>query len=140
MATLPFNSAERKEYPLFSGALRYFPAALAGVARNSKRGNDKHSPDSNELVWDRSKSDDHGDCLLRHLVDLNDELATFPINGNRVLEEADAIAWRALALSQSLYEIYGSAPLAPAVKSEDDSEKIAAQVALRAWEEANADY
>src|ERR1700722_11536324 len=42
--TLPTDSNERKTYPVLSGCVKYFPAALAGVAKISKLGNDKHNP------------------------------------------------------------------------------------------------
>jgi len=42
--TLPTNSAERKEAPVFSGFMAYFPDAIAEVARLSKASNDKHNP------------------------------------------------------------------------------------------------
>lgn len=111
--TLPTDSQERKEYPLFRGVLRYFPAALAGVARISKIGNDKHNPGS-ELHHARGKSTDHADCILRHMMDLEDlrERAASP---EEILSEASSIAWRALALSQELHEQFG-APLAPGAK------------------------
>lgn len=127
-ATLPADSAERKEYPIYSGVLRYFPAALAGVARHSKLGNDKHNP-GEPLHHARGKSMDHEDCILRHLVDLSDLLARRERVSKRVmladtarnralydepiLAEANALAWRALALAQRLHEQIGGAPLAP---------------------------
>lgn len=120
--TLPTDSAERKEYPLHAGLLAYFPAALAGVARHSKLGNDKHNP-GEPLHHARGKSMDHEDCILRHLVDLSDLLArrermVFTHRGERemaeqILTEANALAWRALALAQRLHEQIGGAPLAP---------------------------
>lgn len=120
--TLPADSAERKEYPLHAGLLAYFPAALAGVARHSKLGNDKHNP-GEPLHHARGKSMDHEDCILRHLVDLSDLLARrermiFTQRGERemaeqILTEANALAWRALALAQRLHEQLGGAPLAP---------------------------
>lgn len=120
--TLPTDSAERKEYPLHAGLLAYFPAALAGVARHSKLGNDKHNP-GEPLHHARGKSMDHEDCILRHLVDLSDLLArrermVFTPRGERemaeqILTEANALAWRALALAQRLHEQIGGAPLAP---------------------------
>lgn len=126
--TLPTDSAERKEYPMFRGLLCYFPAALAGVARHSKEGNDKHNP-GQEMHHARGKSSDHGDCILRHLTDIADLLAALERNEmtgsvverycveNRVLDEANALAWRALALSQELHErLLPSVPLAPAAK------------------------
>lgn len=111
MLTLPTDSTARKQIPLLSGCLRYFPAALAGVARVSQLGNDKHNP-GEPLHHARGKSMDHGDCLLRHLVDLQDHLAAG--RDSEALAEADAICWRALALSQELHERLGGAPLAPA--------------------------
>lgn len=117
--TLPLDSKERKEYPLFSGCLRYFPAALSGVAKTSKIGNDKHNP-GQEMHHAREKSRDHGDCILRHLTDVEDLLAAFTRGDVRVthediLSEVSQMAWRALALSQELHERFG-APLAPGAK------------------------
>lgn len=111
--TLPTDSAERKNYPLHAGCLKYFPAALAGVAKTSKAGNDKHNP-GQELHHARGKSMDHGDCILRHLMDLDGLLAA-NASQDEVLAEANSLAWRALALSQELHERYG-APLAPGAK------------------------
>lgn len=116
--TLPTDSAERKEYPLYSGVLRYFPAALAGVALVSKRGNDKHNP-GEPLHHARGKSTDHGDCILRHLTDVTDLVAAsargHEVDPNSILSEASSLAWRALAFSQELHERFGS-PLAPGAK------------------------
>ena len=111
--TLPTDSAERKNYPLLRGCLNYFPAALAGVAHTSKIGNDKHNP-GEPLHHARGKSMDHGDCILRHLMDLEDLIAA-NAEGTSILEEANSLAWRALALSQELHERFG-APLAPAAE------------------------
>src|SRR5690606_423870 len=130
--TLPTDSNERKEYPMYRGLLAYFPAALAGVARHSKQGNDKHNP-GEELHHARGKSMDHEDCIVRHLVDLGDLRRRLDENSEygradwlglavldeaialAVLDEANALAWRALALSQELHEMLG-APLAPAAR------------------------
>lgn len=112
-ATLPTDSTKRKDYPLHAGCLRYFPAALAGVAHISKLGNDKHNP-GEELHHARGKSMDHGDCILRHMIDLDGLLAS-GASKEAVLTEVSSIAWRALALSQQLHEQYG-APLAPGAK------------------------
>lgn len=117
--TLPVDSNERKNYPLFRGVLCYFPAALAGVAKTSQLGNDKHNP-GQELHHDRSKSIDHGDCILRHLMDAADLLAvlerdTSKIVQQDILNEVNQFVWRALAFSQELHERFG-APLAPGAK------------------------
>lgn len=117
--TLPTDSNERKEYPLFRGALQYFPAAISGVANISKKGNDKHNP-GEEMHHARSKSPDHGDCIIRHLIDTADLLASLERGDNGttpqdVLHEANQLAWRALAFSQALHEQFG-APMAPGAK------------------------
>jgi hypothetical protein len=117
--TLPTDSKERKEFPLYRGLLCYFPAALAGIAKVSKAGNDKHNP-GEELHHARGKSMDHGDCVVRHLLDLSDLQAAMyrgdtSIKQENILNEANQLAWRALALSQELHEKFG-APLAPGAK------------------------
>ncbi len=116
--TLPTDSNARKDYPLFRGCLRYFPAALAGVARTSKLGNDKHNP-GEEMHHARNKSPDQGDCILRHLVDVEDLLASLARGGKvtpeEILNEVNQMTWRALAFSQMLHERFG-APIAPAAK------------------------
>lgn len=116
--TLPTDSAQRKDYPLLGGCVRYFPSALAGVALISKKGNDKHNP-GEELHHARNKSMDHGDCILRHLIDVQDLLAKMQRTGNddkeHILEEVNQLAWRVLAYSQELHENFG-APLAPGAK------------------------
>lgn len=91
------NPAERKNTPIFSGCLRYFPDALAAVARLSKSGNDKHNP-GEPLHWSRNKSDDHGDCIVRHQLDYEQ------IDPDSNEYHAAAVAWRALAQLQLLEE------------------------------------
>ncbi len=110
-STLGIDSESRKTLPLFRGVVRYFPAALACVAKISKLGNDKHNP-GEEMHHARGKSSDHGDCLIRHLIDLgeNDGLDE---NG---MPQVGYIAWRALALAQEWLEANDSAPLAPGAK------------------------
>lgn len=87
--TIATDSAARKEAPVFSGVMKYFPKALAAVARLSKIGNDKHNP-GEALHWSRGKSDDHGDCIARHQL----EAGTIDTDG-RLHDEK--VAWRALA-------------------------------------------
>lgn len=92
MANLPTDAAERKDTPIFSGVLRYFPDALAEVARVSKAGNDQHHPGT-PLHWDKSKSTDEGDALIRHQLDAG----TIDTDGQR---HSAKVAWRALAQLQ----------------------------------------
>lgn len=121
LLTLPADSAERKEVPVLSGFLQYFPAAVAGAARHSKKGNDKHNP-GQPLHHSRGKSGDHGDCVARHLMDLGDLIAAYErgdeVEPAAILEEADALFWRAGALSQELHERFGGSPLAPAARTD----------------------
>ena len=117
--TLPIDSNQRKEIPLLRGCFRYFGAALAGVARVSKLGNDKHNP-GEPLHHARGKSMDHGDCILRHLLDAEELLAALDrgtpgVTVEQAMHEINQMTWRALALSQELHERFG-APLAPGAK------------------------
>lgn len=91
------DSAARKATPIFSGVLRYFPLALAAVARVSKIGNDKHNP-GEPLHWSREKSTDHGDCIVRHQIDF-DQVETDTGEYHAAL-----VAWRALAQLELLEE------------------------------------
>lgn len=91
------DSAKRKATPIYSGVLRYFPDALAAVARLSKAGNDKHNK-GGPLHWSRGKSDDHLDCVARHLIDAGE------IDPETGEDHAAAMAWRALAFLQLVEE------------------------------------
>ena len=62
-----YTSAERKAMPVHKGVMRYFPDAIAAVARVSRGGNITHVP-GKPLVWDRTKSPDHLDCAARHML------------------------------------------------------------------------
>ena len=93
---LPTNAQARKEVPIYSGVLMYFPDAIAEVAILSKVGNDQHNP-GKPLHWDRSKSGDELDALTRHLM----EAGTFDTDGVR---HSAKVAWRALANLQKEIE------------------------------------
>ena len=89
---LPTDAQARKDTPLCTGVLDYFPLALAEVARVSKVGNDQHNP-GEPLHWAREKSADHANCILRHLM----ERGTIGADGMR---HSAQLAWRSLALLQ----------------------------------------
>ena len=74
------DAEKRKSFPMKRGLLDYFPRALAAVARVSFLGNEQHHP-GEPLHWDKTKSTDHEDCIIRHLME----------------GELDKVAWRALA-------------------------------------------
>jgi Domain of unknown function (DUF5664) len=94
---------KRKETPIASGCLDYFPNAIAAVAELSFVGNAKHNP-GEPLHWARSKSHDEADCLLRHLM----ERGTVDTDGIR---HSVKVAWRALALLQKELEAAEGLPI-----------------------------
>ena len=85
------KAKKRKDTPVFSGVLKYFPNALKEVAKASKAGNDQHHPEK-PLHWDMNKSKDEYDALTRHLIDHTVD----PIDDDGVLH-LTKVAWRALA-------------------------------------------
>ena len=89
---LPTDAKERKRIPLYSGLVKYFPDALIAVAALSQVGSDQHHP-GQPLHWERGKSTDHEDTLLRHLM----ESGTVDTDGVR---HSTKVAWRALAKLQ----------------------------------------
>lgn len=80
MTILPEDASERKKFPVHSGCYAYFPNAIACVSRQSWEGNQQHHPEK-PLHWDRTKSADELDALMRHMA-----------QGEWV-----QVAWRALA-------------------------------------------
>jgi hypothetical protein len=88
----PENADERKTYPIYSGLFKYFPNALAAVAHVSFLGNKQHLP-GQPIRWDRSKSADEENALLRHVLE----------------GDWTKVAWRALAkLQKHLEELESS--------------------------------
>lgn len=100
-ASSQINLSSRKDSPLFSGVLQYFPKALLEVSRHSKRGNDKHNP-GQPLHWAKDKSSDHADCVARHLVDIGPNWDALDLETGSL--HTTALAWRALALLQTVLE------------------------------------
>lgn len=90
------NSKERKERPVYSGVLKYFPDAIMEVSRVSLAGNKQHNPNK-PLHWDRNKSKDDLDALTRHLIDAG------KIDSDGIRHSAK-VAWRALANLQKEIE------------------------------------
>ena len=99
---LPTDSAERKTVPLHSGCYAYFPDALAAVAELSKIGNDKHNK-GQPLHWSRDKSNDHADCIARHMQDAGADFMGVSEGDGGTLHIVQA-AWRVLALAQLAVE------------------------------------
>lgn len=94
--TLPEGAAERKQHPVASGVLDYFPDAIVAISNISYRGNQQHNP-GKPLHWDRSKSTDEADTMMRHFL----QRGTLDTDGVR---HTAKMAWRALALLQKEIE------------------------------------
>jgi hypothetical protein len=87
---------DRKKIPVYSGVINYFPDAIKEVAKCSYAGQQQHNPDK-PLHWDRGKSGDELDALMRHLIDAG----TIDTDGVR---HSAKVAWRALANLQKEIE------------------------------------
>lgn len=85
---LPTDAQERKAIPIYTGVIRYFPDAIAAVAKVSLIGGIQHGQTPETLHWDRSKSGDELDAMMRHVID----------------EDWSQVAWRALANLQKQIE------------------------------------
>lgn len=99
MPHLPLDAQERKHIPIASGLLDYFPDALIAVAELSYIANKQHNGDE-PLFWNRSKSKDHSDALMRHFLERGH------IDTDRV-RHSTKVAWRALANLQEELEMAG---------------------------------
>lgn len=92
MNRLPTDALERKQLPVATGVLDYFPDAIVELAHVSFVGNEQHNP-GQPLHWAREKSTDQDDTLIRHFM----ERGTFDKDG---LRHTAKLAWRALAMLQ----------------------------------------
>ena len=78
---LPTDAKERKAIPVYTGFINYFPKAIAAVAKISLVGGIQHGQTAETLHWDRSKSGDELDAMMRHILD----------------GDWEQVAWRAMA-------------------------------------------
>jgi hypothetical protein len=62
------EAARRKQTPIWSGVMQYFPKVWEHIARASWQGNQQHNP-GQPLHWAREKSTDQMDAALRHMLD-----------------------------------------------------------------------
>lgn len=90
--------AARKQFPIATGVMDYFPDALALIALVSKRGNDQHNP-GQPMHWARGKSDDQADTIVRHLIDRG------TLDSDGVFHSAKE-AWRSVAMLQAEIEAF----------------------------------
>lgn len=93
---MPEDAAGRKQCPVASAVLDYFPDALVAIAKVSWNGNNQHNPGA-PLHWDRSKSTDEADAMIRHFL----QRGTLDTDG---IPHSAKMAWRALALLQKEME------------------------------------
>jgi len=111
--TLPTEAQARKQFPIATGVLDYFPDALLEVARVSWEGNNQHNP-GEPLHWAREKSTDQENTALRHFM----QRGTLDTDGRRHLAKA---AWRILAMLQleieEAQQPQAIAPEAPSAQS-----------------------
>lgn len=98
---LPFSAEERNALPIMEAVIWYFPNAIAEVCKVSVAGNKQHN--LGPLHWDRSKSTDHPNKIMKHLIDSG----TFDIDGTR---HSAKVAWRALALLEDELIAAGATP------------------------------
>lgn len=96
--------------PITTGFLDYFPDATAEAAQVSFLGNEKHNP-GQPLHHARDKSNDHADCIARHLMQRGGfDIITIKGVDYRVRHSA-ALLWRAAALCQQEIEDEKGLPL-----------------------------
>lgn len=95
-STLSEDANTRKQHPIASGVLDYFPDALIAIAHVSWVGSNQHNPGA-PIHWDRSKSTDESDALMRHFL----QRGSLDTDG---LRHSAKMAWRALALLQKEIE------------------------------------
>jgi hypothetical protein len=78
---LPADAKTRKAIPVYTGFVAYFPRAMAAVAKVSLEGGIQHGQTPETLHWDRPKSGDELDAMIRHILD----------------KDWAQVAWRAMA-------------------------------------------
>ena len=105
----PEDQESRNAMPLYEGFMAYFPNAMAEVARLSHDATKQHHPDK-PMHWDRSKSTDHKNKIVRHVVDAG----KFDDKGHR---HSTMVAWRAMALLQEELERDMGLPPSPASRN-----------------------
>jgi hypothetical protein len=106
---LPVDSKARKNLPVATGVVDYFPDALVAIAELSRIGNDKHNP-GKPLHWARGKGGNNADELMRHFIERG------TVDQDDGVRHSVKVAWRALALLQ--LEIEGAKAVIPGAKHE----------------------
>jgi hypothetical protein len=90
-----YDKKSNKEFPVFSGLIKYFPNALRQISNLSLVSNNIHNK-GEPLHWAREKSSDHLDAMMRHLIEY--------AKGNEFDDDGQGhiikVCWRALAQAQ----------------------------------------
>ena len=97
----PTQAQLRKGKPVFRAFIKYFPKAILCVSELSAVANEQHNPGT-EPHWDRAKSGDEKDALMRHLIDSTSE--DYDTDGQL---HAAKVAWRAMANLEKTLEALG---------------------------------
>lgn len=82
-----------KDYPVYSGFIKYFPNAIMEISNLSLIANNQHNP-GEPLHWAMDKSTDEPDAMMRHLI----EHAKGNIYDTDGVRHLTKVAWRANAL------------------------------------------
>jgi len=120
---LPTDAQERKNIPVYSGFICYFPLAMAEVAKHSRESNEQHNP-GERLHWNRDKSKDERDAQARHLLD-----QALPCTLDEEITHARAGAWRAMANLEKLCEKRERIPDAHFDGSDKDENSVSKKIA-----------
>lgn len=107
--SLPTDSKGRKEFPVASGFMDYFPDAIAAVAHLSYLATKQHHPDK-PMHWNRAVSNDEDDTMMRHFL----QRGTRDTDGER---HSAKMVWRALAMLQKEIEAEQTQTEPPAEQS-----------------------
>jgi hypothetical protein len=97
------EAQKRKNAPIHSGLLMYFPDACWAVAECSYIANEQHNP-GEPMHWNREKSGDELDALIRHAFQAE-------VMDNDNILHATKVAWRGMANLQKVLEARGEATL-----------------------------
>jgi hypothetical protein len=117
--SLPTDYNARKEFPLLTFLTAYMPDAIEALVELCKKGNVQHQIDKPKLqpfyldgdriAWDRAKSTEECETLMRHLWD--HQRAKRAVGGvSNAMYDTDGVlhivkvAWRAMAEAQKTIE------------------------------------
>ena len=94
-------------FPVMAGFLDYFPDAVMAVAEVSFLGDAKHNKDntSGVVFWNRGKSGDEADAIVRHLLQRGQwDTLEMRDGTTRKVRHSALAAWRAMANLQKEIE------------------------------------